>query len=41
MQTQDRDPADKCKTKKELKLEEVKIEDGKLSDWSYKQHIYA
>lgn len=30
MQTQDSDPADKCKAKKELKLEEVKIEDGNL-----------
>lgn len=41
MQTQDRAPDDRCKAKEELKLEEVKIEVGKLCDWSYKQHIYA
>lgn len=34
-------PVDRCKAKKQLKLEEVKIEVGKLSEWSYKQQIYA
>lgn len=41
MQSQDRAPDDRCKGKKELRLEEVKIEVGKLSDLSYKQHICA
>lgn len=34
-------PVDRCKAKKQLKLEEIKIEAGKLSEQSYQQQIYA